>query len=128
MRLKTCRLLIPVLVAITVLVSGTGHSQGMLECDEHGDCTLIELGLKDSGSGEETGSTLAVASDLEPGFPVRAFHCGGTYYGGPSIHTLVGNIDDDRELEIVATGLAKGPLYAWNHDGAKVTGWPVESL
>jgi hypothetical protein len=62
-------------------------------------------------------------SDLEPGFPVKAINTGGTYQGGPVIHTLVGNIDSDLNLEIVVTGLATGPLYAWNSDGSPVTGW-----
>ena len=63
--------------------------------------------------------------DLEPGFPVYALHTAGSYHAGPAIHTLVGNIDLDPELEILVTGLANGPLYAWNHDGTAVPGWPV---
>ena len=70
---------------------------------------------------------LAVAGDpdLEPGFPVQAYHGAGSYHSGPAIHTLVADIDDDPELEIIVTGLATGPLYAWNHDGTPVSGWPV---
>lgn len=63
--------------------------------------------------------------DLEPGFPVQAYHGAGSYHAGPAIHTLVGNIDEDPTLEIVVTGLATGPLYAWNSDGSLVPGWPV---
>jgi len=66
--------------------------------------------------------------DLEPGFPVQALHLPGSYHGGPALHTLVGNIDGDAELEILVTGLAVGPLYAWNHDGSIVTGWPITRL
>jgi hypothetical protein len=62
--------------------------------------------------------------DLESGFPVQAFHTGGTYHSGSAIHTLVVNIDGDSELEIVVTALATGPLYAWNADGTAVPGWP----
>src|SRR5207244_5779554 len=51
--------------------------------------------------------------DLKAGFPVKALHTAGDYQAGPGIHTLVGNIDNDPKLEIVATGLALGPLYAW---------------
>ena len=64
---------------------------------------------------------------LEPGFPVQALATGGIHHSGPAIHTLVGNIDADPELEIIVTGLASGPLYAWNHDGTSVQGWPVSN-
>jgi len=71
------------------------------------------------------GSVLAQDPDLKPGFPVQTYHGGGTYAAGPGLHVLVGNIDDDPELEIIVTGLARGPLYAWNHDGSSVVGWPL---
>jgi hypothetical protein len=63
--------------------------------------------------------------DLEPGFPVEVPHCSGSYHAGQALHTLVMNLDDDPELEIVATALATGPVYAWNHDGSLVPGWPL---
>ena len=62
---------------------------------------------------------------LEPGFPVTAHHTAGSYQSGPNLLTLVGNIDEDPELEIMATGLAQGPVYAWNYDGTVVDGFPV---
>ncbi len=70
-------------------------------------------------------SAPVIDPDLAPGFPVRTLHSGGSYHGGQAIHTLVGNIDGDPGLEIVVTGLASGPLYAWNADGSAVSGWPV---
>lgn len=66
--------------------------------------------------------------DLKPGFPVTSLDLPGTFHAGPAIHTLVGNIDADPELEILVTGLAVGPIYAWNHDGTPVPGWPVSTL
>lgn len=66
--------------------------------------------------------------DLEPGFPVQAYHGPGTYRGGPAVHTLVGNIDGDPTLEILVTALSQGPLYAWNADGSLVPGWPVATI
>ena len=71
--------------------------------------------------------TVQTEPDLEPGFPVKAFFGPGSYYGNPAI-TLVGNIDDDPKLEIVVTGLAGGPLYAWHADGSPVKGWPIEQF
>jgi hypothetical protein len=62
--------------------------------------------------------------DLEPGFPAQALHTAGSYHAGPAIHTLVGNIDGDPQLEILRTELANGPLSAWNHDGSVLAGWP----
>jgi hypothetical protein len=61
--------------------------------------------------------------DLEPGFPVSALADGGSYW--PPAIVAVGNLDRDRELEILFTGLTRGPLYVWNHDGTLVSGWPL---
>ena len=76
------------------------------------------------------GSVVQVTADpqLEPGFPVQAFSGPGYYQGGPSVHTLVGDIDGDAMLEILTTALAYGPLYAWKADGTPVPGWPVLDL
>jgi FG-GAP-like repeat len=63
--------------------------------------------------------------DLQPGFPVKAVHDGGGFHDGPAINTLVGNIDDTPDLEIIVSGHAAGPLYAWKSDGTLVPGWPV---
>lgn len=71
--------------------------------------------------------TMVIDTDLELGFPVKTLHTAGTYQGGQSVHTLVGNIDDDPNLEIVVTGVANGPLYAWKSDGSRVAGWPVQT-
>jgi hypothetical protein len=65
--------------------------------------------------------------DLEPGFPVQTYETAGTYHGGPAVLSLVGNIDSDPTLEILATALAGGPLYAWNSDGSPQPGWPVST-
>jgi FG-GAP-like repeat len=74
------------------------------------------------------GHTPAGDPDLEPGFPVQTFERAGSYHGGPAIHALVGNIDADPTLEILATALAPGPLYAWNADGSPQPGWPVQIM
>jgi hypothetical protein len=65
--------------------------------------------------------------DLESGFPVQSIHLGGTYHAGPSLHTLIANIDSQPDLEILSTATALGPLYAWKSDGALVKNWPVSA-
>jgi hypothetical protein len=65
--------------------------------------------------------------DLEKGWPVKAVHNAGNYQSGPANHTLVGNIDGDPELEVLVAARAEAPVYAWNHNGTPVTGWPVKS-
>ncbi len=69
-----------------------------------------------------------VDAHLKPGFPVTALHLPGIYYAGPKIHTLVGNIDGDPNQEIIVSGIAAGPLYAWKSDGSLVPGWPVVDI
>ena len=71
--------------------------------------------------------TMVIDTDLKLGFPVKTLHTAGTYQGSQSVHTLVGNTDDDPNLEIVVTGVANGPLYAWKSDGSRVAGWPVQT-
>ncbi len=68
-------------------------------------------------------SQLSWDPDLESGFPVTAYFSGGTYQGGPVINTLVGNFDNDMQLEIAFTSLATGPLYIWNSDSSLLPGW-----
>jgi hypothetical protein len=76
------------------------------------------------------GSTVSasVTPDLKPGFPRKTYSGPGSYHAGQALHTLVGNVDADPQLEILATGLAQGPLYAWNNDGTPVAGWPGPDL
>ena len=64
---------------------------------------------------------------LEPGFPVDTIKTSGTYQTGPEARAVtIGNLDNDPELEIVVSGTVQGPLYAFNHDGSTVDGWPVQ--
>ena len=55
--------------------------------------------------------------DLEPGFPVQTYELEGSYHGGPANHVLVGNIDADPTLEILASAHAIG-RYAGASDTA----------
>jgi len=71
----------------------------------------------------------ATDPDLQAGFPVKAVHDGpGAFHDGPGIHTLVGNIDDTPDLEIIVSGHGVGPLYAWKANGTLVPGWPRAEL
>lgn len=62
---------------------------------------------------------------LKPGFPVQAPAEPGSFQGGGALNTLVGNIDDEPDLEILFTAAAQGPLYAVKSDGRIASGWPV---
>lgn len=61
---------------------------------------------------------------IEQGFPVQTLHTAGSYYSGPVIHTLVGDVNEDGFQEIVVTGTALGPLYMFDYQGNQVPGWP----
>ena len=121
---------------VTVTVNPTGDSvtlvdDGLLRDQVSSDGVYTATWTPTSGGTFDLhfpdGSVVTATVDpyLEPGFPVRAFTGPGTYHGGPAVHTLVGNIDADPALEVLATGLAAGPLYAWNADGTPVPGWPA---
>jgi hypothetical protein len=82
-----------------------------------------------SGSAVTISITLTKLRDphMEPGFPVKTYRTTGSYWTGPeSIFITAGNIDSDPELEIVVTATAAGPLWAFNHDGTLLNGWPEE--
>lgn len=73
--------------------------------------------------------TLTISRDpqLESGFPVQTFVTDGTYQGGPSsVNITVGNLDSDPELEILVSAYSSGPLWAFNHDGTLLNGWPEQ--
>lgn len=81
----------------------------------------------EGGEGSTPTATPTRDPDLKPGFPVTTFgSSGGRYHAGPSLHVSVGNIDADAELEIVLPGVYSSPMYAWNHDGSRVSGWPLK--
>ena len=64
---------------------------------------------------------------MEPGFPVQTYRTSGTYKAGPeSLYITVGNLDSDPESEILVTATATGPLWAFNHDGSLLDGWPED--
>jgi hypothetical protein len=113
------------------MAAGVSASQPLPRRGDAAHQVTLDSGVvvqwEDRGTRRRGPSWEGTDPDLEPGFPVSVLHTAGSYHGGPAIHTLVGNIDGDPELEILATGLAEGPLYAWNHDGTLVPGWPVST-
>jgi hypothetical protein len=97
-------------------------------CNANGICYNILVPHQQSTHAHSAISAATpVDPDLEPGFPVQTPHLGGRYVSKQSINALVGNIDTDPQLEIIASALARGPLYAWNADGSVVTGWNLSA-
>jgi len=72
---------------------------------------------------------LSHTGQTEPGWPqhsedwaVDPVGCRDSIFATPAL----GNLDDDPELEIVAGGFDMR-LYAWNHDGTLLPGFPPDS-
>ena len=107
-------------------VSARTPATTKVNCDDARKCGYAAETRGDEENDQSTQTALASDPDLEPGFPVKAWSDEGSCYG--DYYSLVGNIDADPELEIVATGIAQGPLYAWNSDGTLVDGWPIWSM
>ncbi len=64
---------------------------------------------------------------IEPGFPVQTYHSSGSFHGGPAVNTLVTDLNNDNYKELIVSGLATGPLYAFDHNGDQLSGWPVNA-
>ena len=63
------------------------------------------------------------APALKPGFPVDVLFTGGSYQCCAS-GVLVGDVDGDPDLEILASGIARGTTTAVDPDGSVLPGWP----
>lgn len=87
----------------------------IVERDDFGNVTLKENGSTNNTFSDSTSHAVS-DPDLKPGFPVRTYQSAGTYHGGPSVHTLVGNFTGDKNLEIVVSGLANGHLYSISYN------------
>jgi hypothetical protein len=123
---------------VSIRVSPTGETVTLLD-DGHGRDQLANDGVFTATWTPPSGGSFDllfpdgtvhfdVDADLKSGFPVQSFAGAGSYHSGPAIHTLVGNIDGDPGLEILATGLSSGPLYAWKNDGTLAPGWPAADM
>ncbi len=111
--------------SVTLLDDGLGRDQLANDGVYTATWTPASDGTFDLQFPDESVVRVTVDPYLKPGFPVQAYNGPGSYHAGQAIHTLVGNIDSDPALEILATGLGLGPLYAWNADGTPVPGWPM---
>jgi len=62
-----------------------------------------------------------------PGYPVYLYHISGTetvIAGAPS---FLADLDDDGDLEVLlGISGSQGKVHAYHHDGASVTGWPIQ--
>ena len=106
-------------------VAGDGIYSNTWTPTAGGTYTLTFLGtspLPGSGTVSDT-VTVNVDPHLRAGFPVKSLHLPGFFAGSPNL--VVGNIDASPDLEILAPGLAGGPIYAWKANGAVAAGWPV---
>jgi hypothetical protein len=62
---------------------------------------------------------------LNPAFSLPALRTNDNHLKtGFTASPVLGNLDGDPALEIVAAGLDQR-VYAWNHDGTPLAGWPV---
>ncbi len=62
---------------------------------------------------------------LEAGFPIKVFQSGSAPTSAGQVYTVVGNLDEDPQLEIIVTGQGTGYVHAFKPDGTPVAGWPV---
>ena len=95
-------LLIGIVISPENSASSFAQSLNMTECNQYNDC--INIAFHNAVVYEPTQSILVTPDpDLEPGFPVKTLHTGGTYHAGAAIHTLIGNLDEEEELEFIVT-------------------------
>lgn len=103
-------------------VAGDGVYSGRWTAPASGD---YQLRFQDP-----IGDTIDVHVDpfLKAGFPLTGMESGWYigFWDSPAHQVLVGNIDADPEQEIVYASVSSGPLFAWNHDGRPLPGWPID--
>lgn len=68
-------------------------------------------------------SAMLLDQYLETGFPVPFYYRPGNSLRGQGNNTLIANIDDDPEKEIIFSSSFAGVMAAFNHDGGMVKGW-----
>jgi len=105
-------------------VPGSGNDVAQLEITS---ATQLFVRVRGSAT-NQYGLTIEPRSRfLERGFPIDLVQTSGNSFSGPLSRAVrVGNIDADPELEILVSALSRGPVYAVNHDGTPVPGWPLQ--
>lgn len=106
---------------------GSDHSNRQHPCNNTAKCKNYLSNENERGHSYRIMTSAEDDADLEPGFPLKVLHTGGTYQAGQVIHTLVGNIDADSQLEIAFTGLASGPIYVLDIEGSQIGGWTTNT-
>ncbi len=87
----------------------------MSACDMQ-DATILTDLSNGTSSGLSATSGLFNPPEL-PGWPQPTT-------GSPLATPRIGDIDNNGDLEVLVTD-NQGYVYAWNHDGSPVTGWPI---
>jgi subtilisin family serine protease len=125
---------------ITVTVSPTGETivladDGLGPDEVAGDGEYNAAWIAPAGGDyvlsfqDPIGSKVNVRVDpyMKPGFPLKGMDSGwfAGFWDGPGHEVIAGNIDADPELEVLIPSVSAGPLFAYNHDGTAVPGWPL---
>jgi subtilisin family serine protease len=101
-------------------VAGDGIYAGTWTAPAAGTYTLTFPG--------RAGDVVTVQVDplLKPGFPVQMLQTPDLngIVETANVPLVVGHIDADPRLAILAPGGTAGPLYAWKPDGSAAPGWP----
>jgi subtilisin family serine protease len=124
----------PGAVSVTLRDDGTGFDRlagdgvfaGSWTPTAMGEYTLDFPGQRATHNGIFDDLVTARVIGNKPGFPKRMFRftINGATQPIRGYPTLVANLDDAPDLEIIASGSAVGPTYAWKADGTDVPGWP----
>ena len=111
------------------LVSGWPQENGLPfaqpsvgDIDGNGDLEILAGGQI---SGTPYGRFYAWHHDgtVVSGFPIIFDYDGSGYYDFIYAQPVIGDIDGDADVEIIAGSYHK-KLYAWHHDATPVAGWP----
>lgn len=101
-------------------VAGDGIYSGVWTATAPGSYTLTFPG--------RAGDVVNVEVDamLKPGFPTKMYVVpdGDGVVRPANVSLIVGNIDGNPGVDILAPGYGAGPVYAWRGDGTAVPGWP----
>jgi len=99
------------------------HRNGGILVYRHNGSNPWNFSLIQSRSPDGTSGWPQPCKD-EVGWPPPGYSGPDGYWDGVWPTPALGDIDGDRDLEIVYLGIDRF-MYAWHHDGRLVTGWPI---